>query len=41
MEKENKYGKTTPYIRAIGRIIKPMAEADLSTRMVMYMKVNG
>ena len=38
---ENKYGKISPYTKAIGRTTKPTVEADLFILMETYMKVTG
>jgi len=41
MEEGTKFGLTVHFTKATGRMIKQMEGAGLSTRMGMFMKVNG
>ena len=41
MAEENKYGKTTPSIKATGSMTEPMEEADSSMPMETSIKASG
>ena len=41
MEEANRYGKTSPFMKDTGEIIKLMEEVDSFIPMVMFMRENG
>lgn len=41
MAEVNKYGRTSPFMKVIGKITKPTEEGDLSILMETFIKENG